>query len=79
MKLRRNVKLRDAFGRYRAKVTPEDFEAIRRKHFEEGRLLHELAKAYPQYSRTTIRRVLGRDRGFVLVKGRGLVRAPDST
>jgi hypothetical protein len=79
MKLRRNVKLRDAFGRYRAKVTPEDFETIRRKHFEEGRLLPELAKAYPQYSRTTIRRIVGRDkqRSHVLVKGVGSVTTTD--
>ena len=72
MKLLRNVKLRDALGRYRAKVTPEDFQDIRQDHFEKGRRLNELAKAYSQYSRTTIRRILGRDkqRNHVLVKGR---------
>ena len=71
MKLMRNVKLRDVSGRYRAKVTPEDFQAIRQEHFEKGRRLNELMKAYPQYSRTTIRRILGSDkqRGHVLVKG----------
>ena len=75
MKLLRNVKLRDALGRYRAKVTAEDFESIRQEHFEKGLRLSELAKAYSQYSRTTIRRILGSDkrRDHVLVKGRGEV------
>ena len=32
MKGKRKDRLRDAFGRYRAKLTPEDFTAIRLKH-----------------------------------------------
>lgn len=78
MKQLRNIRLKDALGRYRAKVTPEDFDSIRARHFESGIALRELTKAYPQYSRTTIRRILGRGRGYVLVKGRGLVGATHS-
>lgn len=77
MYLGRKAKLRDAIGRYRAKVTPEDYEAIRNKHFDEGKRLCELVRDYPQYARETIRRVLGGGRGYVLVKGRGMVNTKD--
>jgi hypothetical protein len=73
MKQLRNDRLRDAFGRYRAKLTPEDFQAIRRKHFQEGMRICDLTREYPQYARETIRRVLGRGRGYILVKGIGRV------
>jgi hypothetical protein len=69
----RKIKLRDSFGRYRAKVTPDDFASIRQEHFLEGKRLCQLAKEYPQYARETIRRVLGGGRGYVGVKGIGRV------
>ena len=78
MKEGRRVKLRDAFGRYRAKVTPEDYEAIRMRHFKEGARLRDLVKEYPQYARETIRRALGGGRGYVGVKGVGRVDSTDS-
>ena len=78
MKKIRNDRLRDAFGRYRAKVTPEDYEAIRMRHFKEGARLRDLVKEYPQYARETIRRVLGGGRGYVGVKGVGRVDSTDS-
>ena len=78
MKNRRKDKLRDALGRFRAKVTPEDYQNIRREHFDRGERLRDLVKEYPQYARETIRRVLGGGRGYVLVKGRGLVSTTDS-
>jgi len=65
----RKDRLRDAFGRCRAKMTPEDFLAIRVKHFDQGKRICELAREYPGYARETIRRVLGRGRGYVGVKG----------
>lgn len=74
----RKLKLRDAMGRYRAKVTPEDYDGIQKRYFEDGKRLCELTREYPQYARETIRRVLGGGRGYVLVKGRGLVSATDS-
>ena len=73
MKQLRISRLRDALGRYRAKVTNEDFQRIREGRFREGKSLREICAEYLQYSRTTIRRVLGRDRGRVLVVGRGIV------
>ena len=78
MKQLRNDRLRDAFGRFRAKVTPRDYERIRREHFVRGKRLRDLTKEYPQYARETIRRVLGGGRGYLLVKGRGRVDASDS-
>ncbi|MDV3277860.1 MAG: hypothetical protein LYZ69_05270 [Nitrososphaerales archaeon] len=78
MKQLRNDRLRDAFGRFRAKVTPRDYEKIRREHFDRGKRLCDLTKEYPQYARETIRRVLGGGRGYVLVKGRGRVNASDN-
>lgn len=72
----RKVKIRDAVGRYRAKVTPEDYESIRARHFKDGMRLRDLVMEYPQYARETIRRVLGGGRGYVTVKGLGRVDAP---
>jgi len=69
----RSKRLRDAFGRFRAKVTPEDFENIREEHFVHGARVRDLVRKYPRYSKETIRRILGRDRGSVGVKGFGVV------
>ena len=73
MKALRREKLRDAFGRFRAKVTPEDYAQIRMKHFDQGKRLCDLMKEYPQYARETIRRVLGGGRGYVGIVGVGRV------
>ncbi|HYB06866.1 MAG TPA: hypothetical protein VEB87_01780 [Nitrososphaerales archaeon] len=78
MKTLRNDRLRDAFGRYRAKVTPGDYAQIRMKYFEQGMRVRDLVKEYPQYARETIRRVLGGGRGYVGVKGVGRVETTDS-
>lgn len=78
MKELRNYRLRDAFGRFRAKVTPEDYERIRDEHFNQGKRLRDLEKEYPQYERETIRRVLGGGRGYVGVMGVGRVETTDS-
>jgi hypothetical protein len=78
MKERRKEVLRDAFGRFRAKVTPKDFESIRKKHYDKGERLCHLAREYPQYARETIRRVLGGGRGYVGVAGKGRVDTGDS-
>lgn len=79
MKEIRNDRLRDAFGRYRAKLTPEDFRAIRSKHFDQGKRICDLTREYPQYARETIRRTLGRGRGYIGVKGIGHVDTTDTT
>jgi hypothetical protein len=79
MKQVRNDRIRDAMGRYRAKLTPEDFQAIRREHFDFGRRICDLTREYPQYARETIRRILGRGRGYILVKGIGRVDTTDIT
>ena len=78
MRALHKARLRDAFGRYRAKVTPGDYAQIRMKHFEQGMRLRDLVKEYPQYARETIRRVLGGGRGYVGVKGVGRVETTDS-
>ena len=67
MKARRAEKIRQTIARTRAKVTRKDYEEIREKHFTLGNPLRELVKAYPQYGRETIRRILGRGRGSVLI------------
>jgi hypothetical protein len=72
MKSRRRERLRDAFGRFRSKVTMEDFQEIRKKYFA-GASMKELVKAYPKYSRSTIGRIIVKDRAYVLVSGKGLV------
>lgn len=79
MKRIRRDRLRDAFGRYRAKLTPEDFLAIRVKHFDKGLRICDLVREYPKYARETIRRVLGRGRGYIGVKGIGRVVTTDTT
>ena len=79
MKARRSARFRDVFGRFRSKVTPDDFERIRYKHFVEGKRLVDLSREYPQYARETIRRVLGRGRGYFGVKGIGRVDTTDTT
>lgn len=79
MKEKRSAVFRDACGRFRSKVTPEDFERMRSMHFEDGRRLAEIARAYPQYARETIRRVLGGGRGYIGVKGIGRVDTTDTT
>jgi hypothetical protein len=78
MKENRKAKLGVALGRYRAKVTPEDYEKIRDEHFRLGRRLCDLAREYSQYARETIRRVLGGGRGYVGVKGKGRVNTTDN-
>jgi hypothetical protein len=79
MKEKRQATFRDAFGRFRSKVCREDFARIRDEYFNEGKRLSELAREYQQYSRETIRRVLGRGRGYVGVKGLGRVVTTDTT
>jgi hypothetical protein len=79
MRSLRKGRLRDAFGRYRAKLTPDDFQAIRVKHFDQGKRICDLVREYPQYGRETIRRVLGRGRGYIGVKGIGRVDTTDTT
>ena len=79
MKKRRKAHLRDSFGKSRATVTPEDFAKIREGHFSRGKDLTELMAIFHQYSKETIRRVLGRDRGYVGVKGIGRVDTTDTT
>ena len=79
MKEVRRSRLRDAFGRFRAKVTPEDYAAIRREHFEQNAELQDLVRKHPQYSKETIRRILGRGRGYICVKGIGRVDTTDIT
>jgi hypothetical protein len=78
MQGKRGARLRDAFGKFRAKVTPEDYDRIRHEHFKLGKRLSELTKEYPQYARETIRRVLGGGRGYVGVKGVGRVDTTDN-
>jgi hypothetical protein len=73
MREKRSQRLRDAFGRFRAKVNPSDFWKIREEHFVNNLRIRDLVAKYPQYSRETIRRILGRGRGYVGVKGLGLV------
>lgn len=79
MRVKRGERFRNTFGRSRAEVTAEDFARIREEHFEKGRQLSDLIASYPQYSKETIRRILGRDRGHVGVKGIGRVDTTDTT
>jgi hypothetical protein len=78
MKAKWKERKREVMFRIRAKVTQEDFEHIRRQHFDSGKSVRELLQVYPQYSRETMRRILGKGRGYVLVKGKGLVKTTDS-
>ena len=68
MKARRREIIVAAINESRAKVSKKDYNDIRKAHFEMGWSLSKLRKSYPQYSRETIRRFLGRGRGYVLVK-----------
>lgn len=79
MKRLQNDRLRDALGRYRATLTARDFRSIRIKHFDHGKRICELVREYPRYPRETIRRILGRGRGYILVKGIGRVDTTDTT
>lgn len=74
MKEKRKRRIREAIARVRAKVTREDCVDIRKEHFEAGVPLANLVKMYPNYSKETIRRILGRDRGYVLIVGQGIRR-----
>ena len=75
----RRDRLRDAFGRYRARLTPEDFADIRTGYFDNGMRICDLAREYPRYARETIRRVLGKGRRYVGVKGIGRVDTTDTS
>ena len=79
MKRVRNDRLRDALGRYRATLTAKDFQAIRTEYFDRGKRVCELVKEYPKYSRESIRRILGKGRRYILVKGIGRVDTTDIT
>jgi hypothetical protein len=68
MKARRREIIVAAINKSRAKVSKKDYNDIRTAHFEMGWSLSKLRKSYPQYARETIRRILGRGRGYVLVK-----------
>ena len=61
LKRLRALRPKDALGRYSNKVTPEDFSRIREAHFRDGKGVRELMKDYPQYGKTTIRRILSQD------------------
>ncbi len=74
---RRGERLRDALGRFRAKVSSADYWSVRRAAAE-GLRLRDLVKRYPRYSRETIRRILGKGRSYVGVKGVGRVDATDT-
>jgi hypothetical protein len=73
MKFRRRRRIGDSINQNRARLTRQDYERIRRDHFERGLSLAKLTTTYRMYSRETIRRVLGGGRGYVLVKGVGRV------
>jgi hypothetical protein len=75
----RKMKFRNAFSRFRARVTVDDFVEIREEYFDHGKLLTDLIEAFPRYSRETLRRILGRDRGYVGVKGIGRVDTTDTS
>lgn len=73
MKRRRRERIRTAIERMRAKVSKGDYDDIRRERFVKGLWISDIVKEYPQYSRETVRRILGRGRGYVLVVGMGKV------
>ena len=77
MKARRREKILAVMEKSRAKVSMKDYNDIRRAYFESGRSLSELRQLYPRYGRETIRRILGKGRGYVLVKGKGRVTSVD--
>ncbi|QQG48117.1 MAG: hypothetical protein HY247_05000 [archaeon] len=75
MKARRNERLARAIVKTRSKVSESDYFRIRRENYVLNWTLRDILEAHPQYSKETIRRILGRGRGYVLVKGRGIVKA----
>jgi len=79
MRRLRDRRIRDAMGKYRAKLTPEDFLNIRVEYFDEGKRVCDLVREYPKYSRESIRRILGKGRRYILVKGIGRVDTTDTT
>ena len=79
MKQIRGDRLRDAMGRYRATLSARDFRSIRIKYFDSGIRVCDLVREYPKYSRESIRRILGKGRRYILVKGIGRVDTTDTT
>jgi len=79
MKRLRNDRLRDALGRYRATITSKDFRTIRMKYFNRGMRVCDLVRDYPSYPRESIRRIIGKGRRYILVKGVGRVDTTDTT
>jgi hypothetical protein len=73
MKARRRERVKAAIEKSRAKISRKDYDDIRRAYFESGLSLVELRRLYPTYARETIRRILGKGRGYVLVKDEGRV------
>jgi len=71
MKARRRAIIIAAIEKSRAKVSRKYYDDIRKAYLETGSSLDKLRESYPQYSRETIRRILGRGRGYVLVKDEG--------
>jgi hypothetical protein len=70
MKKRRREIIIAAIEKSRAKISRKDYNDIRKAYLETGSL-SKLRESYPQYSRETIRRILGKGRGYVLVKDEG--------
>ena len=60
-------------------MTPGDFRDVRIRHLDQGKHICDLTREYPQYARETFRRVLGRGRGYIGVKGIGRVDTTDTT
>jgi hypothetical protein len=78
MKARRRGVIIAAIEKSRAKVSRKDYNDIRKAYFELGCSLSKLRQSYPQYARETIRRILGRGRGYVLVKDEGRMTSSES-
>jgi hypothetical protein len=78
MKARRRGVIIAAIEKSRAKVSRKDYNDIRKAYFELGCSLSKLSQSYPQYVRETIRRILGRGRGYVLVKDEGRMTSSES-
>jgi hypothetical protein len=68
MRAKRAEKIRLTIARTHAKVLRRDYEEIREKYFTLATPVPQLVTAYPQYCRETIRRILGKGRGWVLIK-----------
>lgn len=73
LKMRRRERLWRAIEMVRAKVSKQDYDNIRKERLGHGTRICDLTRQYPKYSKETIRRILGRDRGYVLVVGVGRV------